>query len=40
MTDSRQLVDTLKRVLKSQGITYAEVAKRLGLSEARGERRV
>lgn len=34
MTDSRQLVDTLKRVLKSQGITYAEVAKRLGLSEA------
>lgn len=34
MTDSRQLIDTLKRVLKSQGITYAEAARRLDLSEA------
>jgi transcriptional regulator with XRE-family HTH domain len=34
MTDSTQLIETLKRVLRSQGITYAEAARRLGLSEA------
>lgn len=34
MTDTQQLVDTLKRLLKSQGLTYAAAATRLGLSEA------
>lgn len=34
MTESRQLIDTLKRLLKSRGITYAVAASKLGLSEA------
>ena len=34
MSQTRQLVDALKRVLKSRGLTYAEVATRLGISEA------
>ena len=32
--DTSLLIETLKRVLKGQGITYAQVAQRLGLSEA------
>jgi len=32
--DTGLLVETLKRVLKGQGITYAQVAERLRLSEA------
>jgi transcriptional regulator with XRE-family HTH domain len=34
MSQTQQLVDALKRVLKGQGITYAHVAAHLGLSEA------
>ncbi len=34
MTDTQQMIDTLKRLLKSQGLTYANAAARLGLSEA------
>ncbi|MGE5089339.1 MAG: helix-turn-helix domain-containing protein [Candidatus Levyibacteriota bacterium] len=34
MTDTQQLVDTLKRLLKSQGLTYSDVAVRLSISEA------
>lgn len=34
MIDTQQLVDTLKRLLKSQGLTYAEAAARLSISEA------
>lgn len=34
MTDARQLIDTLKKVQKSQGLTYADIAPRVGLSEA------
>ena len=34
MTDTQQMIDTLKRLLKTQGLTYAAVASRLGLSEA------
>jgi transcriptional regulator with XRE-family HTH domain len=34
MTDTQQLVDTLKRLLKSQGLTYADAAARLSISEA------
>jgi transcriptional regulator with XRE-family HTH domain len=34
MAKTAVLVDALKRELKSRGITYAEVAKRLGMSEA------
>jgi transcriptional regulator with XRE-family HTH domain len=34
MTDTQQLIDTLKRVLKSQGLTYADAAARLSISEA------
>lgn len=34
MANSDQLIDTLKRVLKSRGTTYAELAEGLGLSEA------
>jgi transcriptional regulator with XRE-family HTH domain len=34
MTDAQQLVDTLKKLLKAQNLTYAEVAGRVGLSEA------
>jgi len=32
--DTGLLVETLKRVLKGRGITYAQVAERLRLSEA------
>lgn len=34
MTDSQQMIETLKRLLKAQGLTYAELAARVGLSEA------
>jgi len=34
MTQAIQLVDQLKRELKSRGVTYAELAKRIGMSEA------
>src|SRR4029078_2175757 len=34
MTDAQQLIDTLKKLLKAQGLTYAAVATRVGLSEA------
>ena len=34
MTLRLQLVDALKRVLKSQGLTYANLAERIGMSEA------
>jgi len=34
MSQTQQLVETLKRVLKSKGITYAQVGNHLGLSEA------
>ncbi|MFI4887369.1 MAG: helix-turn-helix domain-containing protein [Burkholderiales bacterium] len=34
MTDTARLLDTLKKLLKAQGLTYAEVAPRVGLSEA------
>jgi transcriptional regulator with XRE-family HTH domain len=34
MTDTHQLVEALKRLLKTQGVTYADLARRLGLSHA------
>jgi transcriptional regulator with XRE-family HTH domain len=34
MTDAQQLIDTLKKLLRAQGLTYAAVATRVGLSEA------
>lgn len=34
MNQTGQLVDTLKRVLKARGLTYASVAQQVGLSEA------
>lgn len=34
MTDTHQLVDALKKLLKAQGLTYAAVAVRMGLSHA------
>ena len=34
MSQVTELIDTLKRLLREAGITYAEVADRLGLSEA------
>jgi transcriptional regulator with XRE-family HTH domain len=34
MTGTHQIVDTLKRLLKARGLTYAELARRLGLSHA------
>jgi transcriptional regulator with XRE-family HTH domain len=34
VTDSRQLIDTLKKLQKAQGLTYADIAPRVGLSEA------
>ncbi len=34
MTQTRQIVETLKRELRAQGVTYRQVAQRLGLSEA------
>jgi len=34
MTDTRQLLATLKKLLQSRDLTYAAVAKRVGLSEA------
>jgi transcriptional regulator with XRE-family HTH domain len=34
MSQTQQLVETLKRVLKSKGINYAQIAEHLGLSEA------
>lgn len=34
LTDTHQLVDVLKQLLKTQGLTYADLAHRLGLSHA------
>lgn len=34
MIGTPQLIDTLKRLVKARGLTYADVAKRVGLSEA------
>jgi transcriptional regulator with XRE-family HTH domain len=34
MADSHHVVETLKKLLKTQGLTYADVATRVGLSEA------
>jgi len=34
MSTTAQLIDALKRELKAKGITYAELAQRLGISEA------
>ncbi len=34
MEETRRLIDTLKKALKTRGITYAELAQQLGLSEA------
>jgi len=34
MAQTSQLIDTLKKLLKRQGKTYADVAERLELSEA------
>ncbi|HEX4882883.1 MAG TPA: helix-turn-helix domain-containing protein [Casimicrobiaceae bacterium] len=34
MNDARRLVDALKQVVRLRGLTYAALAKRLGLSEA------
>jgi transcriptional regulator with XRE-family HTH domain len=34
MSDTARLIDTLKKLLKAQGHTYADVARRVGLSEA------
>ena len=33
MSDTKELIDTLKKVLKTEGLTYADVAKKLQLSE-------
>lgn len=38
MTQTTALIDTLKRALKQQGLTYAEIARRLGMSEANVKR--
>lgn len=34
VTETRQLLDTLKKLQKAQGLTYADIAPRVGLSEA------
>ena len=34
MTQTKRLVQTLKKILKSQGFTYRDVAAQLGISEA------
>lgn len=34
MADTQQLIDTLKRLLKARGITYAAMSRSVGLSEA------
>jgi len=34
MSDSAQLITSLKRALRSKGVTYAQIAKELDLSEA------
>jgi DNA-binding Xre family transcriptional regulator len=34
MDDSHRIIDTLKKVVRMRGLTYAELAKRVGLSEA------
>jgi transcriptional regulator with XRE-family HTH domain len=34
MSQASQLIAALKRVLKARGLTYADVAAHLGLSEA------
>lgn len=34
MADTHQLVETLKKLLRTQGLTYGAVAQRIGLSEA------
>jgi transcriptional regulator with XRE-family HTH domain len=34
MVNATHLVDTLKRLVRARGLTYADVAKRVGLSEA------
>ncbi len=34
MAQTQQLIDALKRTLKAHGLTYADVAKQLQLSEA------
>ena len=34
MNDARRIVDTLKKLARTRGLTYAELAKRVGLSEA------
>ena len=36
MGQTRELIGTLKAALKSQGKTYADVARELGLAEASG----
>ncbi|EGC99003.1 XRE family transcriptional regulator, partial [Burkholderia sp. TJI49] len=33
MTETAQLIDTLKRLLKAQGMTYRDVARALDVSE-------
>lgn len=38
MTQTTALIDTLKRALKQHGLTYAEIARRLGMSEANVKR--
>src|SRR5258708_14371620 len=38
MSASAALIDTLKRELKAQGVTYAAVARALGMSEGSGKR--
>jgi transcriptional regulator with XRE-family HTH domain len=34
MADTQRLLETLKKLLKTQGLTYSAVAQRIGLSEA------
>ncbi len=34
MTQALEVIDTLKRELKARGLTYAQVAKKIGMSEA------
>jgi DNA-binding Xre family transcriptional regulator len=38
MTQTTALIDTLKQTLKQHGLTYAEIARRLGMSEANVKR--
>ena len=38
MTQTTALIETLKRSLKQHGLTYAEIARRLGMSEANVKR--